>query len=86
MQSACTLLLYVTCPAVPYLSTLSHKQHDFRKKKLWNIKCVLVLSTTFVSNVSHSKKNSVYVECPLFLSDFHKTCIFSKDYRKILKY
>jgi hypothetical protein len=29
-------------------STLSHKRHDFRKKKLLNIKCVLTFSTTFI--------------------------------------
>jgi hypothetical protein len=29
----------------------------FEKKKLLNIKCVLIYSTTFVENISHSKKN-----------------------------
>jgi len=28
--------------------TLSHKQQDFRKKKLLTIKCVLILPATFV--------------------------------------
>ena len=38
---------FVTPLAAPYSSTLSHKGHDFRKKIL-NIKCVLIFSTAFV--------------------------------------
>jgi hypothetical protein len=34
------MLSSVASPAVPYVSKLSHKRHDFRKKKLLNIKCV----------------------------------------------
>ena len=33
------VLSSVASPALPYFPTLSHKQHDFRKKVL-NIKCV----------------------------------------------
>ena len=43
---------YATSPAVQYF-TLSHKRHDFRKKILLNVKCVLI----FVSNISYFKKN-----------------------------
>jgi hypothetical protein len=44
-MSCCTIFFHV-----------SHKHHDFWKK-LWNIKYVLIFSTTFVFNISHSKKN-----------------------------
>jgi len=36
-------------PTVQYFPTLSHKRHDFRKKKVLNIKCVSIFSTTFFS-------------------------------------
>ena len=41
------ILSLVAFVALLYLSTLSHKRHDFREKIL-NIKCVLILSTTSV--------------------------------------
>jgi hypothetical protein len=40
------VLLSVTCLASPYLSILSHKRHNFRKKTLWDIKCVFIFSIT----------------------------------------
>ena len=59
--------------------------------------CVLIFSTTFVCNISHSKMNSathyrkctcLYVKCPLRLSDLKKkkTWIFPTDFLKILKH
>ena len=43
-------LLSVACVALPYFSTVSHKRHDFRKKK--NVTehkmCVLIFSTNII--------------------------------------
>jgi len=67
----------------------------FRKEYLHK-KCIFICSTTFVWNISHSKKNSarnfhelyiyLHVKCPLFLSDFNQTWFFSLDFLELLKY
>jgi hypothetical protein len=47
-------------------STLSHKWHDIFEKKVLNIKCVLIFSTTLAWNISHSKKKwARYEKCTL---------------------
>jgi len=40
-------------------STLFHKRHDSAIKAIEHKMWVLIFSTTFVWNISHSKKNSV---------------------------
>ena len=45
------------CLAVPYFSTLS-KNFTIFLNRLLKIECVLILSTTFVLNIFHSKSNS----------------------------
>jgi hypothetical protein len=61
------ILLSAVCLAVPYFSTLFHKRLDFRKKKvIQNNISILILSITFVSNITHFKKNSAaYHKCTL---------------------
>jgi len=42
------MLPYVACSALQYFSTLSHKRHDVREKKIIAHKiCILIFSTTF---------------------------------------
>jgi hypothetical protein len=50
------MLSSVACPALLYFSTLSHKQRDFRKNIIEHKICVLIFCTTFVRNLSRSKK------------------------------
>ena len=54
-----TILPSVVCLAIPYFSTLSHKQQDFQENITEHKMCVLIFSIIFVWNISHSKKNSV---------------------------
>ena len=57
MHCACCILSSVVCPALQSFSTLSHKRYDFRNNVIGHKMCVLIFSTTFVWNISHSKKN-----------------------------
>jgi hypothetical protein len=86
---------HVTCPALHYFSTLSPKRHDFREKKILNIKRVfwfsLHLSEIFLI-LRRSERDVIkmyiglHVKYPLFLSNFNEILIFSTDFRKIIKY
>ena len=44
IQHAKPMRPFIYCLALKYLSTLSHKRHDYRKKKLLNTKCVFWFS------------------------------------------
>jgi hypothetical protein len=48
MQCPCAILSSAACPALQYFSTLSHKRHNFREKKvIENEMRVLIFSTAF---------------------------------------
>jgi len=53
-HTGCIILSSVVCPALLYFSTLSHEWHDFQEKVIEHKMNVLIFSTTFVQNVSHS--------------------------------
>jgi hypothetical protein len=87
-------LLSMACLTPVYFSILSYKRHDFRKKKLLNIKYVVwfslqLLSVTFpilivieqgiIKNVI---RVAVDVKYTLFLSGFNKTLIFFTNFLK----
>jgi len=85
------ILSPVTCPALQYFSALSHKRHDFRGGGDTEDKMtLLIFSTTFAWNISHSRKNSERHEVssvfmlnyPSFLSDFNETLIFWQIFKK----
>ena len=58
MQCACGIFFSVACPALQCFSTVSHKQHHFRLKKVVGHEMrVLIFFTTFVRNIYHSKNN-----------------------------
>jgi hypothetical protein len=63
MQTTSLLCCIIVSPVAHlvllYFYTLSHKWHNFWKKVTEHKSYVLILSTTFVSNIRHSKKNSV---------------------------
>jgi len=76
-------------------STLSHKRHDFRKKKTpLSIKVCFVCLYDFClkhilsyENLERDITNAHYVaglhvNCPLFLSDFIRSCVFRTDFSK----
>ena len=91
------MLSYVACPAAPFFSTLSHKQHNIQvEKKLFNTRCALrfslkLLSETFLILRRTQKKILPYMyirlhwKYQLFLSDFNQTLITSKYFWNILK-
>ena len=70
---------------------LSLKRHGFRKKNVMGHKNVLVFSTIFLRNISHSKRkldryDKKCTHYQLFLSEFNGTWIFSTFFLTMLKY
>ena len=90
------MLPSVTCLAVQYFSTLSHKRHDYWKNWL-NIKCVFWFSVQIISclklfsfegelsEILSYMYLGIYVKCPLFLSELSETWTLSTDFWKIPK-
>jgi len=77
----------VACPA--YFYTIFYtiflpiiSQTGRLKKNTENEICVLILFTTFVWNISHSKSSAGYDQKCIFLSDFNGTWIFHQILEK----
>jgi hypothetical protein len=83
------ILSSVACLVLPYVFTLSHKRHDFRKNVTEHKICVPILPPTLVWNFSRSKKTSARYYHKVFVwstpSSFNKSLIISTDFLKILK-
>jgi hypothetical protein len=44
---------------LPHISNFSHKRYEFRNKRYWTLKkCVLIVSTAIIWNITHCKKSS----------------------------
>ena len=56
VESGLQSALRTVCPALQSFSTFSHKRHDIRRKVTEHKMGFLIFSTTFVRNISHSKK------------------------------
>ena len=81
-------------PGCTIFSTLPHKRHNFRKRKVIEHEvCFDFLYNSCLKNFSFWEELSkiwskmyieLHVKCPLFLSEFKEILIFSRDFRKML--
>jgi hypothetical protein len=81
MQYEFAMLSTVTCPAVPYISTLCHhKRHDLRgggRGLIAHKMCVWIFSTPFfLRNISHTRKTSLRCDKKCILSSCKVPVIF----------
>jgi len=81
----------VACPSLSYFSTLSQKRHDFRGKKVLNIKCVFWFIYNFFETFLILRRiqldiiisvYSLHWKYPLFLTDFFKKLCFLERFLK----
>jgi hypothetical protein len=96
MQCACAVLSSVALLSLQYFFTLSHKRHDYRKKKVIEHKMRVLISYTFVRNISRSKKNRArynkkYTLVFMYISHYFSQILMKIDpsrriFRKMLKY
>jgi hypothetical protein len=50
----------VTCPALQYFSTLSHKLHDLKKKVIWHKTCFDFLNNFYLKNFSFEELSEMW--------------------------
>ena len=89
------LLSYMASPTLQQFSTLSHKIQVFRKIFVGHKMCIWIFFMTLCEAFLILRRNrqDMFInisryscKVSLFLSDFNKTCIFWKEFRKILQY
>jgi len=93
MQCSCAILPSVSCSALQYFSTSSHKWHSCHKKCYWTLSVCFDFLYNFCLSVSHSRKNwvgygktSVHVKSHYFCQILMKLEFFwhiFKKYRNI---
>jgi hypothetical protein len=85
MQCTCAILSSVTCPALWYFVTYSHKWHDFRRKNYWPQTRKFCLKH-FPFYVRRTERDMIkmyvglHVNYRLFLLYFSKTWIFQRSF------